>query len=456
MVNVREIFVIFESYHEVYAQTTVMCNVIDLCNLNDKKNIKSMKLNKIHLTFIMILVIISFLSCSGDKKVPLEQKLQNVLDNGIEKYNVEGVSAAIIFSEDKKWIGTSGISHDTVIIKPDMLFAIGSITKNFVAVLTLKLKEEGRLSLDDPLSKWLPEYTHVNNEITIRQLLNHTSGIYMFWSNQKIWDDLKKNRNKIWTPEEVLTYIKEPYFEPGEGYRYSNTNYLLMAMIIEKATGSSLLTEFKERFWKPLHIKNAYLSIEEEIPDNQSHVYGDNFNNDGSYQDLTFLPRASHESITYGSSGLFMTAEDLAFWCHSLFEGRILNQQSMNEMLQFVSSGLSTNMNDYGLGVELFKRKYSNGKKSYGHSGANIGASTTMVYLPKQHLTLVITINNMNHQCTQYILKNLTSISLKELNAYTIIPLFSYGFVIIGATTFWLAFIIIRIRRRMKVKIYRK
>ncbi len=279
-----------------------------------------MKTIKINVTYILSLVIIFFLSCSGDKKVPLEQKLQNVLDNGIEKYNVEGVSAAIIFSEDKKWTVTSGISHDTVIIKPDMLFAIGSITKNFVATLTLKLVEEGKLSLDDPLSKWLPEYPHVNSKITIRQLLNHTSGIYMFWSNQKIWDDLKKDRTKIWTPEEVLSYIKEPYFEPGEGYRYSNTNYLLMAMIIEKATGSSLSAEFKERFWKPMHIKNAYLSIEEEIPDNQAHVYGDNFNNDGSYQDVTFLPRASHESITYGSSGLFMTAEDLAFWCHSLLK----------------------------------------------------------------------------------------------------------------------------------------
>lgn len=411
-----------------------------------------MKPNKPYLTLILFLVLIFCQSCSGDKKLPLEQNLQKVLDEGIKKYDVEGVSAAIIFSEDKKWTGTSGISHDTVTLKPDMLFAIGSITKNFVATLAIQLAEEGKLSLNDPLSKWLPEYPHVNSKITIRQLLNHSSGIYMFWSNQKIWDDLKADRSKIWTPEEVLSYIKEPYFEPGEGYRYSNTNYLLMAMIIEKATGSSLSTEFKKRFWKPLHIKNAYLSMEEEIPDNQAHVYGDNFNNDGSYQDVTLLPRASHESITYGSSGLFMTAEDLALWCHSLFEGKILSQQSMDEMLQFVSSGLSLNMNDYGLGVELFKRNNSNGKKSYGHSGANIGTSSTMVYLPKQHLTVVVMINNMNHPCTQYILKNLINISLKDLNAYAIIPLYPYGFIIIAASTYWFVFIIIRIRRKRKKK----
>ena len=414
--------------------------------------VQSMKTIKINVTYILSLVIIFFLSCSGDKKVPLEQKLQNVLDNGIEKYNVEGVSAAIIFSEDKKWTGTSGISHDTVIIKPDMLFAIGSITKNFVATLTLKLVEKGKLSLDDPLSKWLPEYPHVNSEITIRQLLNHTSGIYMFWSNQKIWDDLKKDRTKIWMPEEVLSYIKEPYFQPGEGFRYSNTNYLLMAMIIEKETGSNLSAEFKERFWKSLHINNAYLSIEEVIPDNQAHVYGDNFNNDDSYQDLTFLPRASHESITYGSAGLFMTAEDLAFWCHSLFEGKILNQQSMDEMLQFVSFRPSGNMTGYGLGVQKFPKKYSNGEKSFGHGGANIGTSASMIYLPKHHLTVIVMINNMNHQCTEYIHKKLIKVSLKEMNAYSIIPLFPYGFVIIAAATYWLVFIIIRIRRKRKIK----
>ena len=426
-----------------------------MCSSNDAKNKKPMRLNKICSTFILFPIFILFLSCSGDKKVPLEQKLQNVLDNGIKKYDVKGVSAAIIFSEDKKWTGTSGISHDTVTIKPDMLFAIGSITKNLVATLTLKLAEKGILSLDDPLSKWLPEYPHVNSEITIRQLLNHTSGIYMFWSNQKIWDDLIKDRTKIWTPDEVLTYINEPYFKPGEGFRYSNTNYLLLAMIITEATGSTLSSEFNEYFWEPLNIKSACLSIEESIPDNQAHVFGDNFNDDGSYLDLTFLPRESHESITYGSAGIFMTAEDLALWCHSLFEGKILNQQSMDEMLQFVTFRPSGNMTGYGLGVQIFKKKYSNGKKALGHGGANIGTSAYMIHLPDNNLSIVVMINNMNHKCSGYIIKNLIIVSLKEINAYSIIPYFDFfplGFVIIGATIVLLAIIIIHVRRRIKVK----
>jgi len=402
---------------------------------------------------MLFLVIISSLSCSGDKKIPIEQKLQNVLDEGIKKYDINGVSAAVIFPDGKLWTGTSGISHDTVTIKPDMVFAIGSITKTFVATLTLKLAEEGKLSLDDPLSKWLPEYPHVNSEITIRQLLNHTSGIYMFFSNEKIWDDLLKDRTKIWTPEEVLTYIKKPYFEPGEGWRYSNTNYLLLAMIITKATKSTLSSELRKHFWQPLHINSAHLSIEEKIPDNQAHVFGDNFNNDSSYLDMTFLPRASHESITYGSAGIFITAEDLALWCQSLFEGKILKQQSMDEMLEFVDIGFGRQKGGYGLGVGLFKKRTSSGEKAFGHSGANIGTGAYMIHLPEHHLSIVVMVNNFGR--TTAITKKLVHTVLKEKGIIGIIPYFDFipvGLLMVIVVTILLIVILFRIRRRIKTK----
>ena len=405
---------------------------------------------------IILLVSLSFLSsCSAKDKVSLEEKLQQVLDEKISKYDVRGVSAAIIFPDQKIWTGVSGVSYDTVSIKPDMLFAIGSITKNVVAALTLKLVEEGKLSLDDPLSDWLPEYPHVNSTITIRQLLNHTSGIYMFWSNQEIWDELKNDRYKVWTAEEILSYIKEPYFAPGEGWRYSNTNYLLLAMIIEKASGSSLSAEFMKYFWQPLKIENAFLSIEDEIPDNLAHVFGDNYNDDGSVLDLTYLPRASHESITHGSSGLFMTAEDLARWARSLFEMEVLDQKSMDEMLEFVDIGFGRKKRGYGLGVQLFTRRTALGEKAIGHSGANIGTSVYMIHLPEHHITLVVMINDFNHDCSLSITKALTKEVLKEFNILGIIPYFDFfpfGFLIMGAITTLLIIILIRYRRRLKSK----
>ena len=412
-----------------------------------------MKLNKICSIFLLVLLIISSLSCSDNEKISLEQKLQNVLEEGIQKYDINGVSAAVIFPDGKLWTGTSGISHDTVTIKPDMLFAIGSITKNFVATLTLKLAEEGKLSLDDPLSKWLPEYPHVNSKITIRQLLNHTSGIYMFWSNQKIWDDLIKDRTKIWTPDEVLTYIKKPYFEPGGGWRYSNTNYLLLAMIITKATKSTLSSELRKHFWQPLHINSACLSIEEEIPDNQAHIFGDNFNDDGSYLDMTFLPRASHESITYGSAGIFITAEDLALWSQSLFKGKILKQQSMDEMLEFVDIGFGRQKKGYGLGLELFKKRFSSGEKAIGHSGANIATGAYMVHFPEHHISVVVMVNNFGRSTA--ITKDLIHTVLRDKGIIGIIPYFDFipfGLLMVIVATILLVVILVRIIRRMKRK----
>lgn len=404
---------------------------------------------KVIFSLFWVLVIIS---CHNSKSVSFSDQLQNALDNGIKVDNVEGVSAAIILPNGRKWTGTGGISSDTIAITKDMVFAIGSITKTFVATITLKLVEEGILSPDDPLYKWLPEYKHIDKNITIRQLLNHTSGIYMFWSNQEIWDDLKANRNKKWTPEEVLKYIKEPYFEPGKGFRYSNTNYLFLAMIITKATNSKLSTLLNKYFWKPINLNSASLFIEDGIPENQVHVYGDNFNNDGSYLDVTFLPRASHESITYGSAGIFMTAEDLAFWSHSLFNNKILGQQSMKEMLHFENMWPEGDMTGYGFGVLKYKKAFSNGKLAYGHSGANIGTSAYMIYLPKNNLTVVVIINNMNHQCSSSLVKDLVKISLKELNAYSIIPAFDffpYGLILSAAVLFWITYIIIRIRKKI-------
>ena len=404
---------------------------------------------------LFFIAIMPFLTvCSYGSKHSIEDRMQKVLDKGISKYGVRGASAAVILPDDKIWAGASGISHDTVAMQPDMLFAIGSITKSVIAALTLILVEENVVSLEDPLSKWLPSYPHIDSMITIRQLLNHTSGIYMFWDNQQIWDDLKKDRTKVWSPEEVLSYIKEPYFAAGDGWRYSNTNYLLLAMIIEKATGSNLSTEFKKRFWQPLGIDNVYLSQQEDIPDNQAHVYGDNFNFGGSNIDLTFLPRASHESITFGSSGIFITAEGLARWSHGLFEGRILQQQSMDEMLKFIKFKPVANMRAYGLGVQLYERSFSSGKQAIGHGGGNIGSTTYMVYLPEYHVSIVVMINAFPNKGASFITRGLIRTILRDLNAIGIIPYFDFfpiGLFMICVSIFVIIQIIFHKRKKKRI-----
>jgi D-alanyl-D-alanine carboxypeptidase len=376
------------------------------------KRLKELNIHHfIRCIFWLIILGIGFNSCSSFENKSLEQKFQKVLDKGIERHNVRGVSAAIVFDIDSIWIGTSGISHDTILMKPDMLFSIGSITKNFVASLTLKLVENGTLNLDDKFSKWLPAYPHIDSNITIRQLLNHTSGIYMFWNNDELWDALKKDRNRIWTPDEVLEYIKAPHFSTGESWRYSNTNYLLMTMIIEKATGAKLSSELKKQLWRPHNLQNYYLWLADSIPENQAHVFGDNFQFGSDEKDLTFFPRASHESIGYGSSGIVTTAVDLAKWCYTLFAGHVLSEKSMHEMLQFVEFTPQYNMQGYGLGVQLFTNTLTNNVTGIGHGGGNIGSATYMVYLPEYQVSIVVMVNAYPTNSIDYFTKGL----IKEL-----------------------------------------
>jgi D-alanyl-D-alanine carboxypeptidase len=356
---------------------------------------------RMHSKLLLLMSLpIAVASCSRDTR-PLDMQIKEVLIDRLGQYDVKGASTSVILPDGSIHRIAAGLSHDTVSMHPDMLFAIGSITKNVVATLIFQLAEEGLLSLEDPLYKWLPSYPKIDSTITIRQLLAHTSGIFMFWGNQKLWDDLIKYRDSVFTPEVVLTYLKDPHFAPGKGFRYSNTNYLLLAMIATRATRSPLSAEFRKRFWQPYGLKDTYLSMEDLIPQERlAHVWGDNFENDGSNRDITYLPRASHESITYGSSGIFTTAGDLARWCKVLFTGKVLKRSSLEQMLDFQHEG-------YGLGVHLISKSITNGEKAFGHGGGNIGSSAYMVYLPGCDVSIVVMINSFHGKCLDRMLEDI-------------------------------------------------
>src|SRR3954454_18031635 len=146
--------------------------------------------------------------------------------------------------------GTLGASTQ---ITPDDHFRIGSNTKTFTGTVILQLVDEGKLGLDDPVSKYQPEVPNGEN-ITIRQLLDMTSGLYNYSEDKDFNETLDTEPDKVWTPEEVVEigFKNEPYFAPGEGFHYSNTNTVLLGMIVEQLTGKSLEQEFQERLFEPL------------------------------------------------------------------------------------------------------------------------------------------------------------------------------------------------------------
>ena len=324
----------------------------------------------------------------------LAQRFQKVLDDGMRFQRGIGISAAVIVPGEPIWLGTSGLSHDTTPISSDMLFAIGSITKNMVAAFTLHLAEEGSISLEDPIGLWLPDYPNIDDRVNIRQLLNHTSGVYQYFSNKAIWDEIKADPTRKWTHEEVLKYVLEPYFPPGEGFRYRNTNYTLLGMIIEKVTGVGVAPGLRKRFWKPLGLGNTFFACEEEIPDNVAHVWGGQ-RSAGEAEDLTFKPRMAHDSIVHPSGGIFATAEDLAKWSDALFSGRIISKQQLGKMLDFVTISREDGIKSqgYGLGIQHFLSDWIPGIKVYGHGGGSIGTIAYMLYLPEYGVSIAAMMN---------------------------------------------------------------
>ena len=149
--------------------------------------------------FIFLFLLSVFISCSEPTQpvITLTQKLNNALDLELEQHNGIGASVAVLMPGQNLWRGTSGISYSNVPVEPDMIFGIGSITKNFIATIILQLAEEGILTVNDSLYKWLPHFTNIDSTITIRQLLNHTSGIYDFTKNPDWGASILANLNRI-------------------------------------------------------------------------------------------------------------------------------------------------------------------------------------------------------------------------------------------------------------------
>ena len=302
------------------------------------------------------------------------------------------------------------------LVTPDMPFAAGSITKTWTACTILQLAEEGVITLEDPLSDWLPAYPNVDGAITIRQLLNHTGGIYNFTEHPEyweavIWDDPARD----WPPEEtILKYVLEPYFPKGEGWHYSNSGYVLLRMIIEEATGSSVATAYRNRFWDPLGLGRTYLAGEEELPANTAHGWWD-MDGDRVYDDFGSVPRNAFSSGTGGQ--VFATAEDLAQWARALYhEQTVLSQESFEEMVTFLPVSMESEplLAGYGLGAVRFSPEVFDDLEVWGHGGDAPGYAAGSFYLPDYGVSVGVADNTENGDA-MHLLDDLMGVVLRNV-----------------------------------------
>ena len=233
----------------------------------------------------------------------------------------------MVFPDGLIWAGQAGsaILSPQTPVTADTLFSIGSISKTFVAALAGRLAARGTISLDDPLAKYVPTF-HDAASITLRQLLNHTSGVQDPFADPDMAEAILANPGQPWTTAQVLSWIGRPYaFAPGKGYHYSNTNFVLLGEVVEKATGQSLASLVRSEFLTPLGLTHTFLQTEETVPGNKAHGYmapaGPRDNSAG-----TMIPFTA-EATAVGPAGAYVsTATDLARWGDALYGGNVLDQ----------------------------------------------------------------------------------------------------------------------------------
>ncbi len=295
----------------------------------------------------------------------LSAKLQTTLDSLVTLLtNTKGMSVGVYCPGQGVWVGASGLSHAGVPITPDMEFGIASNSKLFAAVTLLKLQEHGILSLDDMLDEWLPSYANVDSTITIRQLLNHTSGISDPFFTTALLDTVKAHPTHLFTVNEVMTWLGPPTYAPGAGYQYSNINYLLAGVVAENATGMSFAQIMRGEVLDPLHLDSTFYDLQEPEVGVIAH----------RWQDLVDLHDTSRVSVnsSVGPAGpIFSNASEMAQWYHALMSGQVLSPSSMAELTTFALPG------NYGLGLGKFTFF---GNECWGHGGSTIGYKSRAIY----------------------------------------------------------------------------
>ncbi len=323
----------------------------------------------------------------------LDSMFRRTLDSMYIVLNAKGLGAAVQVPNGAVWAGGAGISsaNPTQEITPDHIFGIGSVNKTITSASILKLADEGVLSLGDSLHSWLDTFKFINPNITIRQLLRHQSGIYDILSNSAYQPAINAAPDSIWAWDDVIsTFIKAPLFQPGAGFSYSNTNYLLLGLIIEKASGKPYFQEIRNQFLSPLGLESVVLPPYETLPQpTTAHLWLD-LNGDGVPDDADFLfsDWNSWHSTAAPAGSYFSTPGDMARWIRSLMGGNLLSQNMLAEMKTTVTTTFPGGTK-YGLG--LMERNIST-QKAYGHGG-DAGYSASVWHFPALDISIAV-LNN--------------------------------------------------------------
>ena len=337
----------------------------------------------------------------------LHQCLQSLMDNLVNEQ--DNIPNGLLFVEgpELKWKGASGMAvpESGLPMLPDYQFNIDSIAKMMTATLVMKLIESGQLRIDDRIHQYLStslmDGLHVyeghsyHNEITVKHLLSHTSGIADDWANPEFFNLITQNTEKRWTPEETIEFVKKndhPRFPPGAGFQYSDPGYNLLGLIIEKVTGEALHEVYRNLLLDPLNMTHTYRPSHEvphpSLPGRgPSQRYLDDI-------ECTLLPAVM--TADWAGGGLISTTEDLNKFLRAFIRNEIFEDATTKDkMFNWVDSAPYHN---YGFGIsrvlfdESGNQNYAGLGDIWGHTGSS---DNFMFYWPSRDITMIGTLNQL-------------------------------------------------------------
>lgn len=370
------------------------------------------------LNLLAILLILTLSICAQPSQSALvkdDQVLKDAMVSGMT-LGIPGMSVAIGYKNELIWTGTEGYSDilKKTPVKTDDKFGIGSITKTFVARVILQLAEEGKIDLHKTTADYvdLEIVSRVPNadKASILQLINHQSGVPT-WEFDPDWiRDGRGDRMKlghVWGKTETLKYITDDRakadFEPGEQYAYSNTNYTLLGLIIEEVTGNDLMTEIRNRIFKPLELNQIFLESFEKIEGGTvSHyhyatpAFKKNAGVHPKFKEIRpYLVESTPANLSpeWAAGGMVASASELVRWAQAIKNGELLGEEMQKEVFKYYPPKSISNPNrEYLQGVSS-TLNYYDGEKAFGHSGGTLGFTAMMFWLEESDLTIVLLTN---------------------------------------------------------------
>lgn len=369
-----------------------------------------------HLTYIILILTLLLFGCSADeikKPAVLDCPLENdalyrtnsksaAYQAILDDYTTRGLPGVSLLVKDSTgfFIGSAGMADiaGKIPMQPCHVSKIASVTKMMLGAAIFRLQEKGVLSLNDPVSKYIPPATlnKISNgkaPLTIRNLMNHTSGFYDVISDQNFYLQVLNDPTHKWSADELLSYTYgKPAmfdFQPADTAGYSNTNYLLLSMVIEAAAGMPHAQVLRKEIFDPLNMADTWYYIHEQLPENKlARGYFDLYNIN-KLEDLTNWNTGSGN----GYGGVYSTVWDMYLFADALFVSKtLLSQESLDEMLVFHPVIESRKQ----LGVACFKDFIDIGGPedfAWGHRGRDLAYSADLFYFPEHGTIMALIVN---------------------------------------------------------------